>query len=379
MRRILIAPDLITLASEYAIRMETGRDFNRGNNPKNKLQNLYIALGKSSSKIKELITPKTKGHSAKYNIYFGNKYSAPSEYVKAIYDNYDGLNNLLPSRFDVCLSSVFNPIIPSDKIRKYMVKMPKKQWQPLYEMIVDAMGYGKVQKEIFPEYIRRLDIKTCVYCNAQFATTATIQSVKTYKKGFSKITEEACSCYELDHNKPKSEFPFLCTNFFNLQPCCSSCNRKKNDRSLEYSLYYECGDSNSRPLHFVLKKEDILNFRMSNVCKGLVPWLCNNGQDTPPSLLDNHTIAGEFNEKLGIQDIYKEHTDVVEELLWNHKIYSSGFVSALNNQLPQLGLTGFDLKRFILGGFYTNENDFLKRPLSVMKEDIWEQLNNVIP
>lgn len=380
MRRIQISPEISGLAGDYARQLEEGKDFANGKSPKDKLHFLHIALSKRSAKIKALVSKKVKGRPAVYKNYKGNAFSTPSNYVKAIFDNYDGLNNLLPSQYNERLSKVFNPIIPSLDVSKYIIKLPKKAWCPLFELIVEAMGYGKVQKDIFPKYIRRLGIKTCVYCNAQFATTATLQSIKTYKKSLSKIIEENHSCYDLDHNMPKSEYPFLCTNFYNLQPCCSSCNRKKNDRSLSFSVYYENGDSNIRPLHFSLKEDDIIKFRIYNVCQSVIPWLCNNGYDTPPSMLDKESLAGEFNYKLGIQDIYKEHTDVVEEVLWAHKIYSNGLITALNTQLPKLGLLGFDLKRFVLGGFYSEEKDFLKRPLSVMKDDIWEQINkNVLP
>lgn len=67
---------------------------------------------------------------------------------------------------------------------------------------------------------------------------------------------------------------------------------------------------------------------------------------------------------------------MIEEILWKHKIYSNGLTAALTKQLPSLGLSGFDIKRFILGGYFAKEKDFLKRPFSVLKEDIWEQLEN---
>ena len=93
-------------------------------------------------------------------------------------------------------------------------------------------------------------------------------------------------------------------------------------------------------------------------------------------MTDTTSIAGEFNTKLGIQDIYNEYSDMIEEILWKHKIYSNGLTAALTKQLPSLGLSGFDIKRFILGGYFAKEKDFLKRPFSVLKEDIWEQLEN---
>jgi hypothetical protein len=89
-------------------------------------------------------------------------------------------------------------------------------------------------------------------------------------------------------------------------------------------------------------------------------------------------MAGKFVNMFGIQGVYEEHEDIVEEILWKHKIYSKGFMTAMENQIKTLGIAGFDMKRFILGGYYDKEDDFLKRPLSIMKNDLWEQLNKTV-
>lgn len=367
MRRILITPQIEDLARQYAKRLEDGDDFAKGNTPKDKLKKLASVLGKSSTKITILKNKATKGH------YKGASFLAPSKYVQTILDNYDELNNLLPSQYDSFIGNILKSIIVDAEPSDIKVKTRKKCECSLSDLIVEAMGYGKVQSSIMPKYIRKLGIKTCIYCNAQFATTASLQTIKISKKG-ALIKFEDMACYELDHNKPKSKYPYLCTNFYNLQPSCSSCNRRKSDRELHFSLYYESGDKNIRPVHFALQSEDILRFRTTNNSDGIKAFLCNNSKDAPPSIADTTSIAGELNSKLGIQAVYDEHSDVVEEILWKHKIYSSGLMSALSRQLPSLGITGFDIKRFILGGYFTRESDFLKSPLSVLKDDVWEQL-----
>ena len=374
MRRILITQQIEDLAKLYAKRLEYGGDFAKGNAPKDKLKMLASVLGKSSTKISVLKNKATKGHPATYTKYKGDSFLIISKYVQTILDKYDGLNNLLPSQYDSFIGSKLKSIIVGAEPSDIKVKIRKKRESTQSDLIVEAMGYSKVQSSIMPKYIRDLGIKTCVYCNAQFATTALLQTIKILKKS-ALIKNEAMACYELDHNKPKSKYPYLCTNFYNLQPSCSSCNRRKGDRELQFSLYYEdIQDDSSRPVHFALNGEDLIRFRATNKCDGIKVFLCNNSKDVSPPLADTTSIAGELNTKLGIQSVYDEHSDVVEEILWKHKIYSSGLVSALSSQLPSLGIAGFDVKRFILGGYYTRENDFLKRPLSVLKEDLWEQL-----
>lgn len=376
MRRILITSEIKALAQQYAKKMENGNGFQKGNSPKERLQKLSNALRRPSTCIKLLKEKAGKGHPAVYTKHKGNLFIAPAKYVEAIYDGYDGLNDLLPSEYDCVIGQKLDRIISNTILSEIRIKIRSKKEQPFFELIVEAMNYDKVQKEILPEYIRRMGIKTCTYCNAQFATTAYLQTIKAAKKGLFTVRETPISCYDLDHNKPKSHFPYLCTNFYNLQPSCSSCNRRKNDRSLKFSLYYEAGEQNVRPLHFTLNSKDLITFRTLNQCSNIKAYLCNDGEDTPPSLADTTSIAGEFNMKLGVQDIYNEYSDIVEEILWKHKIYSTGLMSALERQLPTLGLDEFDTKRFILGGYYTQDKDFLKRPFSVLKEDIWNQLEN---
>lgn len=375
MRRIQITDKIKALAQSYSEIMEDEHHFGVKNTPKARLDSLSGNLRKSSAKISVLKKEASKGHPAVYVHYKGNSFKALSNYVKAIHDHYDGLNKLLPSEYARGISQYVDPFLSGYDISRIKVKLPKRRLLPFYELIVEAMQYDKVQKDIMPHYVRQLGIKTCVYCNAQFATTASVQIIKMYKKGAVRIKNIDVPCYELDHNLAKSKYPYLCTNFYNLQPSCGSCNRRKSNRDLGFSLYYEEGETDIKPVHIALDPSDIIRFRATNDGRNVKPYLCNNGEILPPDKSDCISIAGRLNKILGIQGIYDEHKDIVEEILWKHKIYSAGFMSATINQMKSLGLVGFDLKRFILDGYYGQEDDFLKRPMSIMKNDIWEQLN----
>lgn len=316
MRRILITSEIKKLAHQYAKEMEDNDCFRKGKSPQKRLGKLASDLRLPSTIIKVLKVKASKGRSAVYTTYKGNNFVAPANYVQAIYDGYVGLNSLLPSEYDDVIGNKLERIISHTILSNIRVNIDSKNEHPFFELIVDAMRYDKVQKDIMPGYIRKIGIKTCVYCNAQFATTAYLQSIKSTPKGMPVVEGSPVVCYELDHNKPKSHFPYLCTNFYNLQPSCSSCNRRKNDRSLQFSLYYESGDKNIRPLHFALRREDLISFRTSNRYQNIKAYLCNNGEAVPPSMADTTSIAGEFNTKLGIQDIYNEYSDMIEEILW---------------------------------------------------------------
>ncbi len=369
MRRIPITPKIVGVAKRYAQELEQLQ----GENPKERLLALSEKLKKSSASIR--IPDKTGKKNVSHK---GNKFTAVSDYVRAIHDHYDGLNSLLPSEYAEKISKFCDPVLAGYDVSTIRVKLPQKQLQPLFELIVEAMRYSKVQKDIMPKYIKEIGIKTCVYCNAQFAATASIQEIKSAKKGKVTVKNIDAPCYELDHNRAKSVYPYLCTNFYNLQPSCSSCNRRKNNRDLDFSLYYEQHETDVMPVHFALAPDDVVNFRIHNQCRGVKVNLCNEGTDAPPSIQDNTSKAGKMNHMLGIQGIYDEYDDVIEEILWKHKIYSEGFMTATENQIRSLGIAGFDMKRFVLGGYYGKEDDFLKRPLSILKNDLWKQLNRTL-
>lgn len=314
----------------------------------------------------------------------GSDYLRVSEYVEKIAEKYDNLNNMLPSKYDECFSYI-NSTLKDVSVDDIWIKFKgNKDKRPLYEVIVDVMGYDKVRARLMPNYVKKLGIRSCVYCNAQFAMTTLIEDVhekiKTGKRGRpkeAKIIPLIGGYYELDHNKPKSKYPFLCTNFYNLQPCCSSCNKRKSAQDLPYSLYYEEGDPHPTPLHFAISPQDVIDFHTKGKCRGVKAYLCDEDNPNQPVVAKKDgTLAERFNFIFDIDRIYAEHEDEVEELLWRNRIYTKGIVNATNKQFAELDIEGFDFERYILGT-YAKKDEVWKRPLTAMKQDVWEQLVKV--
>lgn len=314
----------------------------------------------------------------------GSDYLRVSEYVEKIAEKYDNLNNMLPSKFDECFSNI-NSALKDVAVDDIWIKFKgNKDKRPLYEVIVDVMGYDKVRAGLMPNYVKKLEIRSCVYCNAQFAMTTLIEDVhekiKTGKRGRPKearIIPLMGGYYELDHNKPKSKYPFQCTNFYNLQPCCGSCNKRKSAQDLPYSLYYEEGESHPAPLHFAISPQDVIAFQTKGKCRGIKAFLCDEDKPGLPVVAKKDgTLAERFNYIFDIDRIYAEHEDEVEELLWRNRIYTKGIVDATNKQFAKLDIEGFDFDRYILGT-YAKKDEVLKRPLTAMKQDLWEQLVKV--
>lgn len=85
------------------------------------------------------------------------------------------------------------------------------------------------------------------------------------------------------------------------------------------------------------------------------------------TLEENHEL------RFHITDLYQGHTDIVEELLWEKKIYNSTFREIYRSNFKQLGFTDAAFKRLILGN-YSIADEVHKRPLAKLTQDIAKEL-----
>ena len=348
MRRILITPQIESLAQAYADKMEQGAGL--AELPAKRLEQLRDDMSLNTTKLKfSKKYPSPKG-GRKLN-FTGCEWPQYSEYVQMIIDKYSELNNLHPRDYDTVIAEM-EAKLPRDML-KVSVKIKKRKAMSFADYIVKAMDYVGVRDRIFKAYISDplIGIRACVYCNAQYAVTAVKDSKTTL------------ATYDLDHNKPKAIYPYLCTNFYNLQPSCPSCNRHKSaNTDVGYSVYY-WDQEDPKPLRFEISPADIVRFEVNDECDNITPQLKDNdGQ-----------LAFVFNKHFSIDALYKHHKDEVQELLWRHKIYSKSDKEALKAQFATLFSDNFDMDRFILGT-YSDAEDAHKRPLTIMKQDVVAQL-----
>lgn len=196
MRRILIDDEIRALASSYKDRLKLGQHRNY-NSPQTKLDELL--------NLPELDETQKR-------------------YVRMIIAKWDELILLEPPFKSVI--EEFEQIYKADEVSRLTIKNGEKKEKKFYKMIVDAMRYDYVQESIYANVMDSLGIRTCVYCNAQYAFS--------YSSGKIRFIN-----YELDHWLPKSKYPYLCTSFYNLQPSCPKCNKSKLDEDvvLPFCLY----------------------------------------------------------------------------------------------------------------------------------------------
>lgn len=225
----------------------------------------------------------------------------------------------------------------------------------LSNRLVDAMHYKDVRDRIVPPVYRELELKACVYCNANYTIS----------------DSDGEGYYDLDHWKPKSCYPFLCISFFNLQPSCPSCNRRKSASDTPFfGLWDDTGSRNLDVLKFKLDERSLVNYLVflekEYLKVGVVaaaPW------DAAQVAIRDNT-----EQRLHIEARYAEHNDFTEEIVWKSKIYNASMIQSLrDSSFSALIPKQIDLKRFILGT-YTDPNEIHKRPLTKLAIDLAKQL-----
>lgn len=313
MRRILIDHNIKRLAAKFKDKLNTPKANHV--TPIHKLRSLIEKLGTGS---------------------------APFLYVQKIIDEWDSLIIAEPDFDNIILE--FENIIPRTSIETLKVGDTE-----LYKLIVEAMEYDYVQASIYPDFMRELGIKTCVYCNAQYALYV------KYKRN--KFTN-----YQLDHWKAKSKYPYLCTSFFNLQPCCAHCNQMKQQKDTDFNLYTH--DSKAlNPMTFFIPDTHIAKFLCTHNCNDLEIWYdC-----------ENDVLKESHEQTFHIKTQYQAHKDIVEEIIWKKQIYNSTFLEIYRETFKKLGFSSVQFNRFIIGN-YDKPEDVLKRPLAKLAQDIARQL-----
>lgn len=291
------------------------------------------------------------------------------QYLQLIISRYKELLTVHPKDFIQTFANIFEPILDKQalsinfEIRKdeegYALQPPYKK-EKFHELIVWAMRYDHVQGVVFPKVIRALGIKTCVYCNAQYAIT----------------TRNHESLYQLDHCYPKSLYPYLCTSFFNLQPCCGSCNQRKSAEDMrkgdcDVSMWREKDDVVEEYFHFHVEDASLAAFEVS-MDKEKLQIEFKEEDNAPQDLKDLREL---YNEKFRIEALYQEHRDVVEEVLWKKYTYSQAYLDSLKvafAKLPNADIS--DVSRLVMGN-YLEANDVYKRPLAQLVQDVAKQVH----
>lgn len=291
------------------------------------------------------------------------------DYVNVIIQNYRSVITATPDEMKTNIANLFNVLTGRvDLSSPHTLEVQKDdgttghETKKFYQWVTYALGYDDVQEMVFPKYIKKMGIKSCVYCNAQYAVAA--------KKGSTDRGKAFRSTYTIDHYLPKSDFPYLATSFFNLYPACSTCNQMKSKKDPLFELYVKPTDPvvQRNPFVFRLDKHSFVKYSMTGRSEDLeVKFETQNG--LPVGAVDADAYENYFH----VEKLYANYCDTVEEVIWKYRMYNKAGLQALMDGFADVLPHKSDWNRFVLGN-YDQEKDMLKRPLAKLVQDIAKQL-----
>ena len=281
-------------------------------------------------------------------------YSRKKKYIKKIIDEFSLIVTAKPQDIER-LKSEFEIIIPHKKITKNF-----------HKKITTVLQYDDIRKKLIPLY-KKINIKACVYCNAQLTAVVELDKYKKTVKAKKKKKGDVKTYsgrFDLDHFHAKSEYPFLSISFYNLFPCCSNCNKHKSSNISLFELYTE--DSNQL---------EAFRFKIDN-----------NSKDTYLKTNDVNDLKFEFTQVTGnvdlvnnhkknfkIEQLYETQKDVFEELIHISEAYNEASKQNLVDTYNGLFKNTDIINRLLIGN-YDRPEDVHKRPLAKFTQDIAREL-----
>ena len=212
----------------------------------------------------------------------------------------------------------------------------------LYRIFVDY-GYEKIDKL---KFIDNIGLGSCPYCNRNYVFT-------TSKNGSIKP--------EIDHLYPKSLYPYLACSYFNLIPSCPTCNgfgaKEAKDTFYVYSI--------SNP--YTIKPIDF-HFSITPQKVDFIDDVKKEQYDFTNFEIDIYGNKANL-EIFHLEELYKQHKDIVLELLIKKVYYPQSYIE----ELSKYGFSKDEIYRYLFSN-YNQDEDLHKRPLSKLIRDISEEL-----
>ncbi len=228
-------------------------------------------------------------------------------------------------------------------IQEFQSKFPRRnayEWKEFQTYMIGQ--YDKIRHDYLHNILNSLNLSVCPYCNRHYIFTA--DNGKRVGAQF-------------DHFYSKADYPYLALSFYNLIPCCPTCNKVKGDDPISINPYIEgfedkCKIQIDSPINCILNNE---------------PW----------NVIFKGQRAAMDNVKAFVLDeLYKKHKDYASEIVFKEIANSKGYFDTIKQDFQSMGLSDDVINSIIWNtGSTTDGNP--KRPLTKMTEDIIQQIESL--
>lgn len=219
------------------------------------------------------------------------------------------------------------------------------------ELLKETFGYNRfIKRKIAYTISEKLDIRVCPYCNRQYTFTLSKEHIRP----------------QFDHYFPKSKYPYLALSFYNLIPCCGTCNLSKSDLDTKASpILYPYLDEFGYETRFGTEiSDDNLPLFIQGLSDEFKLKLNKGGGLSEKA--KNHS------ERLCLLELYNQHKDYVKDILKNCYINTPQRMNEMLTLFPTLFANEQELCNTILMSRIT-KNSWGNRPLSKLTADIVDE------
>lgn len=232
-------------------------------------------------------------------------------------------------------------------ISEYKEVYQTLQWNKSIEEII---CYNLLSSEQRHRVLIAMNILTCPYCNRQYITP--------WKKGDNKK-----STGDIDHFFIKSKYPIVSLCLHNFIPCCHVCNsRFKLDTDFYEKIHiYPYEDAYGHEGKFVLDNIDYLY--------GHAPEFSIHVRGNK---IQREKIINSV-QTFSINEIYKNHSNYVEELIRQVQMYSCSQIEEFYNNFNGMFNSVDEVKQIVFSN-YRDSGRYIEHPFSKLTVDILEDL-----
>lgn len=210
-----------------------------------------------------------------------------------------------------------------------------------------VMPSKKGKEKVAYHFFRRLNVRTCPYCNRQYTFTISSSTANTSP--------------EYDHFYDKSEYPVLAVSFYNLVPSCHTCNHLKGTRKITVNPYFHRMEGRFAVVDPKVKKKEKTDVMLLKKGDWKLDWI-SEGEEVKNV------------EVFGLRELYAQHDDYVDEIISKTQAYSKCAREALVDAFQDSGYTEKDVSNFVWGPYLDVVNHG-KRPLSKLTFDLLKQFH----
>lgn len=292
-------------------------------------------------------------------------YKTNNDYSKLIKYLENNLKSIIcdkPSILRIHIKNIEHLNVKLSKHRKKKrKKLTKKQEEEnkFISKLISIFDYDKKVPKV--KFIEKLKLNTCPYCNREYIF-----------KFFDSKEKELKTLAHLDHFYSQKDFPYLALSFYNLIPSCGNCNSKfknqlnfninqhihpyEDDFDLRASFSYSFNKGKFKAKSYSIYSTKRISLKLN----------ANNLSDVKTL----NTI-----KTFRLNDIYREHKDIVLELIQKAEIYNESYTNELLEKYEgKLFKNKEDLLKLISCS-YTKSEDIHKRPFAKLVKDINDQLD----